>query len=243
MCPVSSSTSRTALRTPRVTSSKGASTVVGASPLATKRYSFPSFLKKRALLVVLPQSVARITFISSGLISDFDGFLDAVNRFQPMILASSSRFKVTIQIIIYRTEVLNVEVKKTPTLKDYIAGAVLANSLAWLTLGVTPFFDTNPLTLMQLLILTYIAGIVLAGYLVTRKAFQNHIKVGLKTGLGAFVFHIYVFMGVIELITGERIFHLLDHLLILAIFITGGLAGAFLRKRLSTGKEESHDLR
>jgi len=135
-----------------------------------------------------------------------------------------------------------MEVKKTPTLKDYVAGAVLANSLAWLTLGVTPFFETNPLTLMQLLILTYVAGVIVAGYLVARKAFQNHIKVGLKTGLGAFVFHIYAIMGVIELITGERILHLVDHLLILAIFISGGLAGAFLCKRLSTGKKELRDL-
>jgi len=164
-----------------------------------------------------------MTFIFSGLISGFDGFLD--------------------QIIIYRTEVLSMEVKKTPTLKDYVAGAVLANSLAWLTLGVTPFFETNPLTLVQLLFLTYVAGVIVAGYLVARKTFQNHTKVGLKTGLGAFVFHIYVFMGVIELITGERILHLFDHLLILAVFITGGLAGAFLCKRLSTGKEEPHDLR
>ena len=136
-----------------------------------------------------------------------------------------------------------MEVKKTPTLKDYVAGAVLANSLAWLTLGVTPFFETNPLTLVQLLFLTYVAGVIVAGYLVARKTFQNHTKVGLKTGLGAFVFHIYVFMGVIELITGERILHLFDHLLILAVFITGGLAGAFLCKRLSTGKGELRDLR
>jgi hypothetical protein len=38
-------------------------------------------LKKRALLVVLPQSVARMTFIFSGLISGFDGFRDTVNPF------------------------------------------------------------------------------------------------------------------------------------------------------------------
>ena len=135
-----------------------------------------------------------------------------------------------------------MEVKKMPTLKDYVAGAVLANSLAWLTLGVTPFFETNPLMLTQLLLLTYVAGIIVAGYLVARKAFQNHIKVGLKTGLGSFVFHIYVIIGVIELITGERILHLFDHLLILAIFIFGGLAGAFLCRRFSTGKEELRDL-
>lgn len=129
-----------------------------------------------------------------------------------------------------------MEVKKTPTLKDYLAGAVLANSLAWLTLGVTSFCGTSPLTLVPLLFLTYMSGAIIAGYLVARKAFQNRIKVGLKTGLGSFVFHIYVFMGVIELITGERGLHLFDHLLILAIFISGGFVGAFLCKQLSSGK-------
>ena len=132
-----------------------------------------------------------------------------------------------------------MEVKKTPTLKDYVAGAVLANSLAWLTLGVTPFFETNPLTLMQLLILTYVAGVIVAGYLVARKTFQNHTKVGLKTGLGSFVFHVYVFMGVIELITGERVLFLLDHLLILGVFVSGGIVGAFLCKWFPLGRKRT----
>lgn len=90
---------------------------------------------------------------------------------------------------------------------------------------------------MQLLFLTYIFGTIIAGYLVTRKTTQNHLKAGFKTGLGAFVFHIYVFMGVIELITGERVLHLVDHLLILATFILGGFVGAFLCKKFSLGKK------
>ena len=124
-----------------------------------------------------------------------------------------------------------MDAKKTPTLKDYLAGAVLANSLAWLTLGITLQARGEVLFLM------YLSGVILAGYLVARKAFQNHIKVGLKTGLGSFIFHIYVFMGVIELITGHRLLNMVDHLLILAIFISGGSIGAFLCKQLSSRKK------
>ena len=64
--PDSSSTSETAFRTPTVTSSKGASTVVGASPLTDRRYSPSTFSIRIALVVVLPQSVARIVFISAN---------------------------------------------------------------------------------------------------------------------------------------------------------------------------------
>src|SRR5512140_1678869 len=64
--PASSSTSRIAFSTPRVTSSKGASTVVGASPRTTSRYSPFFFSIRMALVVVLPQSVARTDWTSSG---------------------------------------------------------------------------------------------------------------------------------------------------------------------------------
>ena len=56
----SSSTSITAFNTPRVTSSNGASTVVGASPRKRSRYSPFTSSIKMALVVVLPQSVAKI---------------------------------------------------------------------------------------------------------------------------------------------------------------------------------------
>jgi len=129
-----------------------------------------------------------------------------------------------------------MEVRKTLSFKDYLAGAVLANSLAWLVLGIAPFFDANSLTLVRLLFLAYVSGAVIAGYLIARKALQNHMKIGLKVGLGAFIFHIYAFMGIIELITGERMLNLLDHLLILAIFIAGGVVGALLCQRLHQEK-------
>src|SRR5689334_10940700 len=65
--PRSSWISRTALSTPRVTSSTGASTVVGASPRQVSRYSPLSFFSIRiALVVVDPQSVAMTDLIDAG---------------------------------------------------------------------------------------------------------------------------------------------------------------------------------
>jgi len=129
-----------------------------------------------------------------------------------------------------------MKVRKTLSFKDYLAGAVLANSPAWLVLGIAPFFDADSLTLVRLLFVAYVSGSVIAGYLIARKALQNHMKTGLKVGLGAFIFHIYAFMGIIELITGKRMLNFLDHLLILAIFIAGGVVGALLCKQLHQAK-------
>jgi len=128
----------------------------------------------------------------------------------------------------------NTEDEKTPTLKDYLAGAVLANSLAWLMLGLMPSLAADPLLLILMLFLTYMLGTIIAGYAVARKAAQNHLRIGLKTGLGSFIFHIYVFMGVIDWLSGRRLLHLLDHLLILVVFVSGGFLGAFLYERLSS---------
>ncbi len=62
--PVSSSSSPTALSTPTVTSSKGASTVVGASPRPRRRYSPSTRSIRIAFVVVEPQSVATIRVAS-----------------------------------------------------------------------------------------------------------------------------------------------------------------------------------
>ncbi len=124
--------------------------------------------------------------------------------------------------------------EKKPDLKDYIAGATLANSLAWLTLAVTTVSGIDSLTLGWISPFLYALGAVIAGYLVSRKATQNQLKVGLKSGLGAFIFHVYVFVGIFELLWGARVLALDDHLLIFAVFLIGALFGSFLRKQFSS---------
>lgn len=118
--------------------------------------------------------------------------------------------------------------EKKPKLEDYFAGAALANSLVWLTLGIITLSETNPQNLAMLSPLLYAIGATMSGYLVSRKATQDKLKVGLKTGLGAFVFHVYVFVGLFELFLGTRVLSLVDHLLIFAVLIAGAVLGSFL---------------
>ena len=126
--------------------------------------------------------------------------------------------------------------EKKPKLEDYFAGAALANSLVWLTLAITTLSATNPQDLALLSPLLYATGATISGYLVSRKATQNHLKVGLKTGLGAFVFHVYVFVGLFELFLETRVLSLIDHLLIFAVLIAGAVLGSFLRRKFSSTK-------
>ena len=126
--------------------------------------------------------------------------------------------------------------EKKPKLEDYFAGAALANSLVWLTLGITTLTETNPQNLAILSPLLYATGATISGYLVSRKATQNHLKVGLKTGLAAFVFHVYVFVGLFELFLETNVLSLADHLLIFAILIAGAVLGSFLRMKFSSTK-------
>jgi len=124
--------------------------------------------------------------------------------------------------------------EKKPKLEDYFAGAALANSLAWLTLGIMTISEIDRQTFALLSPFLYALGAVVAGYLVSRKATQNQLKVGLKAGLGAFIFHVYVFVGVFELLWGSRVLFLSDHLLIFAIFVLGASFGSFLCRQFSS---------
>jgi hypothetical protein len=124
--------------------------------------------------------------------------------------------------------------QKKPKLEDYFAGAALANSLVWLTLGITTLSEMDPHDLALLSPFLYAAGATVSGYLVSRKAAQNQLKVGLKTGLGAFIFHVYVFVGVFELFLGMNVLSLGDHLLIFAVLVTGAVFGSILCKQFSS---------
>jgi hypothetical protein len=124
--------------------------------------------------------------------------------------------------------------EKKPKLEDYFAGAALANSLVWLTLGIMTLSETDLQDLAILGPLLYAAGATISGYLVSRKAAQNQLKVGLITGLGAFIFHVYVFVGLFELFMGTRVLSLVDHLLIFAVLMAGAVVGSFLRLAFSS---------
>ncbi len=127
--------------------------------------------------------------------------------------------------------------ERKPKVEDYFAGAALANSLVWLTLGIATLSETNPQNLTLLSLLLYVAGAIISGYLISRKATKDQLKVGLKTGLGAFVFHVYVFVGLFELFLGTRVLSLWDHVLIFAILMLGAVLGSLLCKEFSSASK------
>ena len=109
-----------------------------------------------------------------------------------------------------------------PTPEDYIAGAVVANLIAWIV--SLSFIAVS----YSLLVLSYAVGAVLAGFLVARKAGGEAFwKVGLKSGLGAFVLHMFLVTAV-EIVMSVIIWPLEAHVVLLAVFLLSGVSGAFL---------------
>jgi len=127
--------------------------------------------------------------------------------------------------------------RKTP-LKDYIAGGVVANAIAWLAYGISSFGEISSLTLGFLLVVTYFIGSVLGGFLVGRKVKQDYAKTGLMTGLFSFIVHVYVFVGVFWIFSGPILF-LEQHLMIFSVLLLGGCLGALLSKLIVPRKYET----
>jgi len=108
-----------------------------------------------------------------------------------------------------------------PTPEDYVASAVVANAVAWV---VTSLVENIP----YLWILLYAVGAVLAGFLVARKAGGEIFwKVGLKSGFGAFVLHMFLVTAV-EIVMNVILWPLEAHVIVLSVFLLGSVLGAFL---------------
>jgi len=107
-----------------------------------------------------------------------------------------------------------------PTPEDYVAGAVVANTIAWIV--------TSLVEIPYLGFLLYTFGAVLAGFLVARKAGGEAFwKVGLKSGFGAFVLHVFL-ITVVEIAMNVSILTLETHVIVLLTFLLGGVFGALL---------------
>lgn len=115
-----------------------------------------------------------------------------------------------------------------PPPEDYIASAVVANAVALIASGLVevPY---------SFLILLYAVGSVLAGFLIARKAGGEVFwKIGLKSGFGAFVLHMFL-VTAFEVIVNVRLWPLEAHVIVLSIFLLGGVFGAFLFSFLRRG--------
>ena len=120
------------------------------------------------------------------------------------------------------------EEERTPTLTDYMAGAMLANGFVWMPRLTLPYFARAgvpaPL-LADALFLIYLSVGIVSSYLVCKKATSKHLFVGLKFGAVAWVFSIFFLLSsTFENILGFAF-------VLLVIYAAGGVAGAYFAVR------------
>lgn len=119
---------------------------------------------------------------------------------------------------------------RNPSVTDYFAGAMLANGIVWIWLqalsNLSEIFSKAPIGLLaDASFLIYIAGGIVSSYLVCTRTTSGHLLVGLKLSALAWVVSLFfIFTSPAEPNLGFV-------LALLACFVAGGVAGAYLALR------------
>ena len=110
------------------------------------------------------------------------------------------------------------------TLKEYVAGSLVANAPTWLLNLAFPYLKNVMSEAFMNIILLWvvIAGGTVAGYLVARKTTSKYIKAGMSTGL-----YSYALCAVFMAVTGMK-GGLMEDFELLIGFVIGGAIGARL---------------
>ena len=119
---------------------------------------------------------------------------------------------------------------RTPSATDYMAGAMLANGIVWIWLqaldNLNTIFSKAPIGLLaDASFLIYLAGGIISSYLVCTRTTSGHLLVGLKLSALAWVISLFF------VLTSPAEPTLGFVLALLACFVAGGVAGAYLALR------------
>ena len=111
---------------------------------------------------------------------------------------------------------------KRISIKEYAAGALLANAPIWLLSAFLPdrWFEESPIFLALLIYFITMAGGTWAGYLISRKTGQGYLKAGLPTGL--FSYSLYALFMTITGVRGG----IIEDIPPLIGFVVGGATGS-----------------
>lgn len=83
---------------------------------------------------------------------------------------------------------------RMPVFEEYLAGSMLANAPAWITIAVLSYIyeiATLPDIILQVAIpVTYALGGVIGAYLVARRAYRDHERIGIEISFAAFTINL-----------------------------------------------------
>ena len=118
-----------------------------------------------------------------------------------------------------------MEEKRQPDPIHYLSGAMMANSVVWIWSGLLSLID-NSFLIRIFTFLVYALGSASAAYLVARTASNDHIAVGLRTGVYAWI------INVIMMTVNYSISEALDGILFFfGTLVLGGYVGGQLRRK------------
>lgn len=121
------------------------------------------------------------------------------------------------------------------SLREYAAGALVANAPSWLLSLLFPYLRNVTGEVFTALTIFFIAmaGGVAAGYLVARRATSEQVKMGISTGL--FSYALYALFLTFTGVRGGA----MDDISSLTGFVIGGAVGARLWEKKTSEKEGS----
>ncbi|MCS7386212.1 MAG: TIGR04086 family membrane protein [archaeon GB-1867-005] len=118
---------------------------------------------------------------------------------------------------------------RMPTFEEYLAGAMLSNAPAWITIATASYLYEIALISEEiaaiLIVGAYSIGGMIGAYLVCKRAYRDKIKTGIEVGLAALILNIIftaLFLGAPPAIPP------------LAGLIIGGAVGGIIAERKSS---------
>lgn len=119
---------------------------------------------------------------------------------------------------------------RMPVFEEYLAGSMLANAPAWITIALLSYvYETTALPdiILQVTIpIVYCLGGIIGAYLVARRAYRDHERIGIEVGFAAFLINL-VFSA---LLLGGMTFPLM--VMSLIGLVIGGIIGGKYAQRI-----------
>ena len=115
---------------------------------------------------------------------------------------------------------------KRPRIEDYVAGAILGSSIAWMWLLGLSLFNPDLVSATALTFIVYMGDSALVTCLVAGRASHGHVMIGLKMGVAIWILNmllLFLSLGTSGISRGVLLF--------LGSFLLGGVIGGFLSRR------------
>ncbi|MBD3207756.1 hypothetical protein GF319_15610 [Candidatus Bathyarchaeota archaeon] len=110
--------------------------------------------------------------------------------------------------------------ERTPSVIDYLAGAVLSYGIVYFWIQILNWIDLQIIALISYFI--YFSGALSSAYLVLRRANTTHLRIGITSALASWAFTVFSLLALTEGANSGFFIALL------ICFVLGGVAASYI---------------